>query len=245
MSLKNTAILMPARYNSKRLPGKPLIKINNKYLFLKTLSRIQNLIPSQNIFVMSDEKKVIKIAEKNKYNGIYSKKNFLNGTERCSYCLKKINKNFKYFIIVSCDMPFLDKRLLKILINKFENKKRDFLTIHTKIKDKDVLNSKHTAKIALTKKNRILYLSRSRIPYLVNKGIYHYSHHGLVMIKSNVLKKYFYLKQENYQKGEDNEWLKLIENDYIGDSILVNKIKPEINTKSDLKKYFPILFKKK
>ena len=77
MSLKNTAILMPARYNSKRLPGKPLIKINNKYLFLKTLSRIQNLIPSQNIFVMSDEKKVIKIEEKNKSNGIYSKKNFL------------------------------------------------------------------------------------------------------------------------------------------------------------------------
>ena len=69
MSLKDTAILMPARYNSKRLPGKPLIKINNIYLFLKTLSGIKNYIPRKNIFVISDEKKVINIAEKNKYNG--------------------------------------------------------------------------------------------------------------------------------------------------------------------------------
>ena len=78
--------------------------------------------------------------------------------------------------------------------------KKDFLTIHTKIKDKEVLNSKHTAKIALTKKTEILYLSRSPIPYLVNKGIYHYSHHGLVMIKSNVLKKIFLLKARKLSK---------------------------------------------
>ena len=124
MSLKNTAILMPAIYNSKRLPGKPLIKINNKYLFLKTLSRIKNFIPRQNIFVMSDEKKVIKIAKENKYNGIFSKKNFLNGTERCSYCLKKINKILNILSLFHAICLFLDKRLLKILINKFENKKR-------------------------------------------------------------------------------------------------------------------------
>lgn len=245
MSLKDTAILMPARYNSKRLPGKPLIKINNIYLFLKTLSGIKNYIPRKNIFVISDEKKVINIAEKNKYNGIFSSKKFLNGTERCSFASKKIKRKFKFFIIVSCDMPFLDVKLLKVLINKFGKKKRDFLTVHTKIRDKEVLNSKHTAKIALTKKNRILYLSRSRIPFLVEKGISHYSHHGLVMLRSNVLKKYFYLKQENYQKGEDNEWMKLIENDYVGDSILVQRIKPEINTRNDLKKHFPVLFKKK
>lgn len=141
-------------------------------------------------------------------------------------------------------MPFLDAKLIKLLIKNFKKKKRDFLTVHTKIRDKEVLNSKHTAKIALTKSNRILYLSRSRIPFLVKRGISHYSHHGLVMVRSKVLKKYFYLKQENYQKGEDNEWMKLVENDYVGDSILVQKIKPEINTKKDLKKYFPILFKK-
>lgn len=244
MSLLSTAILMPARYNSKRLPGKPLIKVNNTYLFLKTLSGINKYVPRKNIFVISDEKKVVKIAEDNKYIGIFSKKNFLNGIERCSYASKKIKKKFKFFIIISCDMPFLDAKLIKLLIKNFKKKKRDFLTVHTKIRDKEVLNSKHTAKIALTKSNRILYLSRSRIPFLVKRGISHYSHHGLVMVRSKVLKKYFYLKQENYQKGEDNEWMKLVENDYVGDSILVQKIKPEINTKKDLKKYFPILFKK-
>ena len=100
MSLLSTAILMPARYNSKRLPGKPLIKVNNTYLFLKTLSGINKYVPRKNIFVISDEKKVVKIAEDNKYIGIFSKKNFLNGIERCSYASKKIKKKFKFFIII-------------------------------------------------------------------------------------------------------------------------------------------------
>jgi len=65
----------------------------------------------------------------------------------------------------------------------------------------------------------------------------------LVLLKREILLKYVKLKNTPLQLKEDNEWLKLIENDYKIYSYLNKFIKPEINTTVDLKKYFPVKFK--
>lgn len=54
------------------------------------------------------------------------------------------------------------------------------------------------------------------------------------MLKKEVLKKYKYLKNTNLQIMEDNEWLKLIENDYLIKSYQIKEMHPEINTQKDL-----------
>ena len=64
-----------------------------------------------------------------------------------------------------------------------------------------------------------------------------------MMLKWNVLKEYIKLKSTSLQILEDNEWLKFIENDYILRSYEYKKLKPEINTKKDIKKFFPIKVK--
>lgn len=252
---KKIAVIIPARYNSKRLPGKPLIKINGQPLVLKTFDRVKKVFPQQDIYIVSDNKKVINELRPISKNLLLVNKNCLNGTERCSYAINKIKKNYKYFLITSCDMPFLNVGVLKFLLNKIVNSKKvyDAFTVHTPIKKASILKDPNVAKVVLNLKNEIIYISRNMIPSLKNynhdvsykkKNKIFFSHHGLVAIKKSILKKYSTLKNSYLQISEDNEWLKLIEYGYKIKSFYYKKIAPEINTKEDLKRFIPISFKK-
>jgi 3-deoxy-manno-octulosonate cytidylyltransferase (CMP-KDO synthetase) len=250
------AVIIPARYNSKRLPGKPLIKINNESLVMKTYKKIQNVLHKKHIYITSDSQKVLDEFKNITNNLILVNKECLNGTERCSYALKNIKKNYKYFLISSCDMPFLNSEVLDFLFNKIVKSKKNYdaFTVHTEVKNKKAIKNTTIAKVVLNLNDEIMYISRSPIPTYItayNKFFNpigkktHYSHHGIVAIKKDVLNKYKYLKNSKLQLLEDNEWLKLIENGYKIKSYYFKKISPEINTKSDLKQYIPIYFKKK
>jgi len=252
---KKIGVLIPARYNSKRLPRKPLLKINGEALVIKTFKKISQVVDVDDIYVVSDNKKVLNELKNLSKNLIYEKKNCLNGTERCSYAIKKIKKEYEYFLITSCDMPFLNIDVLQYLIRKIKDSKNyyDSFTVHTLIRNVNILKSRSVAKVVLNLSNEILYFSRSPIQFLnikktrfekiIKKNMF-YSHHGLVAIKKNILDKYKNLKNSPLQLLEDNEWLKLIEYGYKIKSFFYKKISPEINTKSDLKKYLPIFFKK-
>ena len=244
--MKN-CIIIPARFNSKRIPGKPLLNLKGKPLIIKTIEKLKKKINLEHIYVCTDDKKVAEIVDKKIINkSIIIKKYCLNGTERCSLALKKIKKKYRYVTIVSCDMPFIEADVIKNIEKKFKinQNNTDGVTVHCKINDKRILKEINIAKITVSKNNRILYITRSAIPYSKKffKGKF-FSHHGIMMLKWNVLKEYIKLKNTSLQILEDNEWLKFIENDYILRSYEYKKLKPEINTKKDIKKFFPIKVK--
>jgi 3-deoxy-manno-octulosonate cytidylyltransferase (CMP-KDO synthetase) len=236
-----TAAIIPARYNSKRLKNKPLLKVNGRPLIKKVYDKLAKILDPQDIYVVSDSKKVLEIFSQKKENLILSESTCLNGTERCSKALNKIKKGYDNFLIISCDIPYLRLDLIKFLLNKRYHlaKGVDAITVHKKITNKEMLFNKSVAKIVSDKNNNVLYISRNSIPSVrEDTKTNHYSHHGFVLIKKNTLKKYKLLKNTNLQLAEDNEWLKLIENGYKIKSFLYNRISSEINNKKDLKKYF-------
>ena len=238
----NNCIIIPARLNSSRIFQKPLVKINNEYLIVKTYKNVIKHYHADRVYIATDSKKVVDAIKSYTKNYILIKRNFINGAERCSYSIDKI-KNFKNFTIVSCDMPFLNGKILKYLENKFLSEKNiDAATVHTKVNNRKQFNDPSIAKIVISKNNRILYISRSNIPSQFNKKFKAklYTHHGLMMFKRNVLSNYKKIKNSNLQLSEDNEWLKLIENDFNIKSYYVKKINSEINTKSDLAKLIKI-----
>ena len=114
----------------------------------------------KDVYITTDSEKVKKRFKKITKNIILTKNYCLNGTERCSFAINKIKKKYKYFIITSCDMPFLNVRILIFLIKKIEiikNNNIDGITVHTKIKDTNILRNKNIAKIIL-KKIKLLIL---------------------------------------------------------------------------------------
>jgi 3-deoxy-manno-octulosonate cytidylyltransferase (CMP-KDO synthetase) len=234
-------VIIPARYKSKRLPGKPLLKIKKKELLLLTYEKIRKIFKEKDIYIFS-ESKLIKNHFKEKIKNIFiSKGSFRNGTERAAYGVKKIKATYKAALIVSCDNPYISKESIKRCISAYKSIKNDNSycgsTIHVKNYDKVIFNSKNIAKVALNKKSDIIYLTRSPIPkYLIKKRFF-YTHHGPVCLKISLLKKYLLMKNTPFQLAEDNEWLKFIENGYKIKSFLVKKILPEVNTSKDLQFY--------
>tara|TARA_B100000886_G_C20396936_1_gene480786 strand:- start:864 stop:1619 length:756 start_codon:yes stop_codon:yes gene_type:complete len=235
-------IIIPARVKSRRIPNKPLIKISKKdFLLLRTFKKITKRFPKEDVYIATDNKKVIKSMKLFCNNLILIKRNCLNGTERCSFALEKIKKKYKFCLIVSCDMPFLDDKIFSFFKKKIKLlKKFDGITIHAKISNLKILSNKSIAKITLKKNDMIETISRSQI---VKNDKKNFSHHGLMLLKKKVLLDYKKIKNTPLQLKEDNEWLKLIENNYRIFSFLNHSIKPEINTKNDLNKYFPVRFR--
>lgn len=236
--LKICAII-PARYNSKRLPGKPLLKIKNQEILYLTYLKVRKVFKPEDIYIFTESKKLKNLMKKKINNIFIVKGKFRNGTERSSAGLKYIKKKYNGNIIISCDNPYISLDSVNSTIDifkKFYNDKNvACTTVHTKSSSMKKFKNKAVAKVVLNKFNDILYLSRSPIPSLTKK--YFYTHHGPVCFKNNILKKYNKLKFSNLQKDEDNEWLNLIFNGYKIKSKPVKNIPGEINTKEDLRTY--------
>jgi 3-deoxy-manno-octulosonate cytidylyltransferase (CMP-KDO synthetase) len=244
----NFCVLIPARYESKRLPGKPLILLNKKSILLRTFNQVKKIFNPNDIYVFTDKEIVKKNLRKLIPNIFVIKKNCENGTVRCSFGLDLIKSKYKGYLIISCDFPFISNNIILKTLESFKeilnNKKYAGATVHVRLNAQELLKNKKIIKVVLNKNQDIMYLSRLSIPsnYKYNHTIF--THHGPVCLKYNVLKKYKYLKDTPLQLSEDNEWLKLIENGHLIRSKRVNKISIEINDKDDLKFYKKKLFLK-
>ena len=123
--------------------------------------------------------------------------------KRCSYAVKKLKKKYDNYIIISCDMPFIDPAVIKYLKKNFQKKIKIYIgaTVHAVVNNKKTLKDRSIAKIILSNSSRIIYLSRSQIPgssKFIKKVFF--SHHGIVILRKKILEKYSKIKILFYKK---------------------------------------------
>ena len=96
-------IIIPARYKSSRLPGKPLIKILGKELILHVAEICEKVVSRNNLFIATDDKKIFNFLKRKSYKPIMTSKNCLTGTDRVHEAAKKLKSNI--FVNVQGDEP--------------------------------------------------------------------------------------------------------------------------------------------
>ena len=72
---KKFIIVIPARYNSSRLPGKPLIKILGVPMLIRTYKQCLKVVSRDKIFIATDDKRIKKLCDKNNINCVITSKN--------------------------------------------------------------------------------------------------------------------------------------------------------------------------
>ena len=107
-------LVIPSRYGSTRLPGKPLKKIGEKTLIQRVYERAKK-INCQKTIVATDDKKILDHCKTNKIECIMTKKNHLTGTDRISEVSKKYN--FKWVLNIQGDEPLLNNKHNEIIIS--------------------------------------------------------------------------------------------------------------------------------
>jgi len=225
--------LIPARLNSQRLPGKPLIKVDGLPLIIHVLKRSLLCKKLDRVIVCADDKSIIEIVKKFDGEAIMTSKNHKNGTERICEVAKKYDA--KLIIDIQCDEVFLNPQHVDKLIDFHKrNNKFEIVIPHSQI---FTYNNKNIVKIVDNDASKIIYLSRADTPfYFRQKKLFLKKHLDFISFKKNALLNYCKLKKSRNEKKEGVELLRAIDNNFNLGTIKINTNVFSINTKLDLKK---------
>ena len=150
--MSNTLIIIPTRMSAKRLPGKPLLKINGKSIISQVLKKAKNCNIG-NVFVATEDMEIIDEIKKHKGNTILTSRKPKSGTDRIWEAFKKIkNKKIKYIINLQGDEPLIDIKDIRNLNKIVTKNKIDIGTLAIKINNKKKYLNKNIVKVVTKKK---------------------------------------------------------------------------------------------
>ena len=227
--------IIPARYDSKRLAGKPLININGKPLIQLTYDAVLNSKLFDSILITTDSKKIEKIAHKFGATCIITSKKCRNGTERCAEVIKIIHNEIddKDIIVnIQCDEPFIKKIHLKKIINLLKSGEQ-IGTIISHI-DNQETTEKSIVKLSITHNNTAIHFSRSHLDFLNMKKVY--KHVGIYGYNKQTLLTLANLAPTKSELTEKLEQLRWMEYNYKISCVLIKDNIYSINTKEDVNK---------
>ena len=224
--------IIPARYDSTRLKGKPLIQINNKPLIQVTYEAASQSMLFDSIFVATDSEKIRKVVANFSGEAILTTNNCQNGTERCAELVKQLNISDEDIIInIQCDEPFIQGIHLKKIINLFR-KNIQIATLISSIK-KDEIDNESIVKVIKHNNNIAIDFSRNKIQLDNTRKLY--KHIGIYGYRKKTLLKISQLKNTTRELNEQLEQLRCIENDYNISCAFIKDNLISINTKNDIK----------
>lgn len=202
------AALIPARYASTRLPGKPLLKETGKYLVQHVYEQLLLAKNIDRILVATDDERILKAVRSFGGQGVMTRKDHASGTDRIAEACESLDEEI--ILNVQGDEPDMDPGLLDKLVDHMAgNRATHMATAATPIKDLASFESPHVVKTVLDKDNNALYFSRSPIP---NKGTeeLRLKHIGVYAFQREVLKDLTRLPPAPLEKIEKLEQLRAL-----------------------------------
>ena len=211
---KKTPILalIPTRLNSRRLPAKALLPINNLPLIIHVYRRTILSKKITDAYICCDDNEIYKVAKKFGAKVLITSKHHINGTERICEAFKKITNREKYKLVVDVqgDEPLISPNHIDKVIG-FHEKNLDFDIILPNLKVKPSHNT-NIIKIVTNKKNEVMYLSRANIPHeFKEKNKVFKKHLSIISFKPKSLVEYGKNKIGDVEKIEDIELLRALE----------------------------------
>ena len=198
-----------------RLPGKPLLKINNLSIISHVFKRAEETNIGE-VVVATDDQDILNDVQKNGGKAILTSKNHKTGTDRIFEAYEKLNiKNIDYILNLQGDEPDIDKDDIINLNNFMINQDAEIGTLAAKIQSVKMLNDTNVVKVIVEKKleennfSRALNFTRKNLS-LDNQNIYH--HIGIYAYKVNILEKFVSLEQTNNEKKNKLEQLRALDN---------------------------------
>ena len=213
--MTKTLILIPSRMAATRLPGKPLLKINNLSIISHVFKRAEEANVGE-VVVATDDQEILKDVLKNGGKAILTNKNHKTGTDRIYEAYEKLDiKNVDYILNLQGDEPVINKDDIISLNNFMINQDAEIGTLAAKIEDDKIFNNRNVVKV-ITDKN----LRESNFPTALNftrdnlskdyQNIY--NHIGIYSYKINILKKFISLEQTINEKENKLEQLRALDN---------------------------------
>ncbi|WP_421947842.1 3-deoxy-manno-octulosonate cytidylyltransferase [Phaeodactylibacter xiamenensis] len=153
--------VIPARMQSTRLPGKPLLNLMGKSMLERTYNRCLLAVPSDQLIIATDHLEIENHCKLMGMNVIMTSTECMTGTDRVAEVATKIDADI--YINVQGDEPLMNPADIRATIRAAQKYPGEIINGYASIDEADYINS-HTPKVVFSKDNSLLYMSRSSIP---------------------------------------------------------------------------------
>ncbi|MEK9690911.1 MAG: 3-deoxy-manno-octulosonate cytidylyltransferase [Pelagibacteraceae bacterium] len=230
-----TLVIIPSRLSATRLPGKPLLKINNISIISHVFKRAKEANIGE-VIVAAEDQEIIDDVKKNGGNAIITGKNHKTGTDRIYEAFKKLDlKDVDLIMNLQGDEPNIDIRDIVSLNNFMKSSKANIGTLASKINDNNMYSNENVVKVitekVLENKNFPKALNFKRKINEINNNIYH--HLGIYCYSVEALEKFVNLKQSENEIKNRLEQLRALDNQQTINVALANSSPIGVDTEED------------
>ena len=200
--------IIPARFRSSRLPGKPMAQLGDFNMIQLVYLQCKKATCLDRIIVATDDQRIVESIHEIEGEVTMTDVHHLSGTDRCIEVAKKHLAD--HYINIQGDEPFIEPEDIDLVANGlFQG--AAVTTLKKQIEDVHEIDNPNCVKVVCDLDGKALYFSRSRIPYnqgttpkyFKHKGIYGFSRHALNKIAS--------LSPSSLERSESLEQLRWLE----------------------------------
>lgn len=238
-------IVIPARFSSSRLPGKPLLEIHGRPMILRVVDQAKKVAGFDDLCVATDDERIATVCRAEGVDVVMTSAEHPSGTDRLTEVARiKGWANEDIIVNVQGDEPLLPALLVKQVAQLLEDQPESSMsTLCEPIHSLDEFQRDSIVKVVMSKHNQALYFSRATIPYdrdgakqaeqqLHNQA---YRHLGLYAYRVKLLQEYVTWDMGVLEKLESLEQLRVLENGHrIAIAIAEANLPPGVDTQADL-----------
>jgi 3-deoxy-manno-octulosonate cytidylyltransferase (CMP-KDO synthetase) len=213
--MTRTLIIIPSRMAATRLPGKPLLKINNLSIISHVFKRGEEANVGE-VVVATEDQEIVDDVLKNGGRAVLTNNKHKTGTDRVFEAYKKLKiKGIDYILNLQGDEPDINKDDIIKLNTFMANSQSNIGTLAAKIEDGLILNNKNIVKVITKNK-----LENNNFPEALNffrnnlskKNSNTYHHIGIYCYKVSALENFINLKQTQNEIDNKLEQLRALDN---------------------------------
>ncbi|KAL4855737.1 3-deoxy-manno-octulosonate cytidylyltransferase [Chlorella vulgaris] len=216
--------VLPARYQSSRFPGKPLMPILGKAMILRTYEQACKATTLDAVVVATDDERIAEVCRAAGAQVVMTNPDCPNGTERCEEAVSKLGKHYDLVVNIQGDEPLIEPECIDAVVRALqESPDAVYSTACTPLAHAEV-PLRQRVKCVTDVNGYAIYFSRGVLPYNKDGEIREYPtpwhdrpyllHLGLQCYDRSFLRQYCKMPATPLQMMEDLEQLKILENGY-------------------------------
>ncbi len=207
--------VIPARYASTRLPGKPLRDIAGKPMICRVYERAAGAKRIEKTLVATDDERICEAVKAHGGEAMMTAKDHPTGTDRLAE-VAEAYADMDLVINVQGDEPLIEPELIDSLAELFEaDSELQMATVMTELTEEEEKTNPNNVKVVTDLQGYALYFSRSLMPYPRNQGKAPvYKHIGIYAYRREFLLHYAKMRPTPLEQAESLEQLRALENGY-------------------------------
>jgi len=235
--VSRVVVIIPARYESTRFPGKPLATIEGKPMIQHVYERAALVGAVHRVIVATDDERIEEAVRRFGGEAVMTGRHHQSGTDRIAEVAAGLDA--PVIVNVQGDIPFLDPGMVEAGVRPLsEDADLPMATIKTVIRTREELENPNVVKVVTDRAGNALYFSRHPIPFWRDAGASRgaFRHIGLYVYRRDFLLRFAQLEPTPLECAEKLEQLRALEWGFRIKVAEIEEASVEVDTPADLER---------